>query len=111
MALPVVVEKNWPLVFREWAPDAKLAPGIWDIPVPVDTPAVEPDVLLVPLVGFDPERGRLGYCGGHYDRTLASMCRKPLTIGIGFELAALPTIYPQPHDIPMDVIVTEEQFE
>lgn len=62
-------------------------------------------------VGFDPEGFRLGYGGGYYDRTLASMSRKPLAIGIGFGLAAPPTIYSQPHDIPMDVIVTEERLE
>ena len=111
LALPVVVEKNRPLVFREWKPGAKLVPGIWNIPVPADGAVVEPDALLVPLVGFDRERFRLGYGGGYYDRTLASLRKKPLTIGIGFELSALPTIYPQPHDVPMDVIVTEERFE
>ncbi len=111
LALPVVVEKGRPLEFREWAPDARLVPGVWGIPVPADGRIVEPDALLVPLVGFDPEGFRLGYGGGYYDRTLAAMRKKPLTIGIGFELAALATIHPQPHDIPMDAIVTEARFE
>jgi 5-formyltetrahydrofolate cyclo-ligase len=110
LALPVVVEKNRPLVFRPWTPDAKLVPGIWNIPVPADGPEVEPDALLVPLVGFDGGRFRLGYGGGYYDRTLASRRRKPLTIGVGFELSELATIHPQPHDIPMDAIVTEARF-
>ena len=111
LALPVVVEKGQPLVFRPWTPDAKMVPGIWNIPVPAEGAAVEPDALLVPLVGFDAEGYRLGYGGGYYDRTLASLRRRPLTIGIGFELAELPTIHPQPHDIPMDAIVTEARFE
>jgi 5-formyltetrahydrofolate cyclo-ligase len=111
LALPVVVEKNQPLVFRPWTPDAKMVPGIWNIPVPAEGPAVEPDALLVPLVGFDADGYRLGYGGGYYDRTLASLRRKPLTIGVGFELAELPTIHPQPHDIAMDAIVTEARFE
>jgi 5-formyltetrahydrofolate cyclo-ligase len=112
LALPVVVEKNRPLVFRSWTPGAKLVPGIWNIPVPTDdAAAVEPDALIVPLVGFDEDRFRLGYGGGYYDRTLAAFRRKPLAIGVGFELAALPTIHPQPHDIPMDAIVTEARFE
>lgn len=110
LALPVVVEKNRPLVFRPWTPDAKLVPGIWNIPVPADGPEVEPEALLVPLVGFDGSRFRLGYGGGYYDRTLASRRRKPLTIGVGFELSELATIHPQPHDIPMDAIVTEARF-
>jgi 5-formyltetrahydrofolate cyclo-ligase len=111
LALPVVVEKGQPLVFREWRPDARLVPGIWGIPVPADGGVVEPDALIVPLVGFDQDGYRLGYGGGYYDRTLAAMRKKPLTIGVGFELAALTTIHPQPHDIPMDAIVTEARFE
>ena len=111
LALPAVVEKNRPLEFRSWAPGEKLVPGIWNIPVPADGQVVVPDALLVPLVGFDGGRFRLGYGGGYYDRTLASLPRKPLTIGVGFELSALQTIHPQPHDIPMDAIVTEARFE
>lgn len=110
LALPVVVEKNRPLAFRAWTPDAKLVPGIWNIPVPADGPEIAPDALIVPLVGFDGDRFRLGYGGGYYDRTLASRPRKPLTIGVGFELSVLPTIYPQPHDVPMDAVVTEQRF-
>lgn len=110
LALPAVVEKNQPLVFRAWVPGDKLVPGIWNIPVPADGQVVVPDALLVPLVGFG-GRFRLGYGGGYYDRTLASLPRKPLTIGVGFELSAIETIHPQPHDIPMDAIVTEARFE
>ncbi|GIK99104.1 MAG: 5-formyltetrahydrofolate cyclo-ligase [Alphaproteobacteria bacterium] len=106
-ALPVVVEKAAPLVFRAWAPGDRLEPGIWQIPVPVEDRQVEPDLLLVPLVGFDAQGFRLGYGGGYYDRTIAKFGRRPLAIGIGFELSAIATIHPQPHDIPMDMIVTE----
>ncbi len=111
LALPVVVEKGRPLEFRPWTPEARLVPGIWNIPVPADGPAVMPNALLVPLVGFDRDGFRLGYGGGYYDRTLAAMPKKPLTIGVGFELNAIATIHPQPHDIPMDAIVTEARFE
>lgn len=110
LALPVVVEKNRPLEFRVWTPEARLVPGIWNIPVPADGAVVEPEALLVPLVGFDGQRYRLGYGGGYYDRTLASLRRKPIAIGIGFELGRLETIHPQPHDIPMDAIVTEARL-
>lgn len=107
LALPVVVAKAAPMVFRPWFPGARLVPGIWDIPVPAEGEPVAPDLLLVPLVGFDAGRYRLGYGGGYYDRTLAAMPKRPTTIGIGFEQGSLATIHPQPHDIPMDVIVTE----
>lgn len=106
-ALPVVVAKAQPLVFRQWKQGEKLERGVWNIPVPAEGGPVFPDVVIAPLVGYDPSNYRLGYGGGFFDRTLASLPRKPLVVGIGYGTCALPTIYPQTHDIPMDVIVTE----
>lgn len=106
-AMPVVVQKGAPLVFRPWHPGARMENGFWDIPVPAEGDPVIPTTLLVPLVGFDEMGYRLGYGGGYYDRTLASLPTKPLAIGVGYEFARLETIHPQPHDIPMSVIVTE----
>ena len=106
-ALPVVVAKATPLQFRAWWPGVAMAPGALDIPVPQGTDVVTPVVAIVPLVGFDARGYRLGYGGGYFDRTLAALPAKPITIGVGYEAARLPTIYPQPHDIPMDFIATE----
>jgi 5-formyltetrahydrofolate cyclo-ligase len=108
-ALPVVVQKARPLIFRAWSPGMPMQNGIWDIPVPASGEPLTPDLLLVPLLGFDKRGYRLGYGGGYYDRTLAAMERKPRTIGIGFERLEVPTIFPQPHDIRMDCIVTERR--
>lgn len=107
IGLPVVVEKNRPIEFWKWHPDMRMTQGFWKIPQPVEREALVPDILLVPLVGFDARCYRLGYGGGYYDRTLAALDRKPLCIGVGFELGILRTIFPQPHDIPLDAIVTE----
>jgi 5-formyltetrahydrofolate cyclo-ligase len=107
VALPLALALGQPLEFREWRPGAKLAHGLWKIPYPADGPAVVPDILIAPLVGFDAACYRLGYGGGFFDRTLAALQRKPLAIGVGYAQAVLPTIYPQSHDIPMDWIVTE----
>jgi 5-formyltetrahydrofolate cyclo-ligase len=85
----------------------KLVRGIWNIPIPSERNLVQPTVLLVPLLGFDAAGYRLGQGGGYYDRTLATLPQKPLTIGIGYELGRLESIYPQPHDRPMDAIITE----
>jgi 5-formyltetrahydrofolate cyclo-ligase len=109
LALPVVVAKGAPLLFRHWRPGARMASGIWDIPIPVDGEEVSPELLLIPLVGYDRLGFRLGYGGGYYDRTIAAMPIKPQTIGIGFAFSELPTIFPQSHDIPMDLILTERQ--
>lgn len=108
LALPVVVERNRPMQFRPWHPGTRLEPGIWNIPVPAEGEPVEPDTLLIPMVGFDEAGYRLGFGGGYYDRTLAAMAQRPLAVGIGFEFARLASIHPQPHDIRMDVIVTEQ---
>jgi 5-formyltetrahydrofolate cyclo-ligase len=106
-ALPVVVEKGRPLEFWAWRPRMKLGRGIWNIPIPATREVVRPTALLVPVVGFDSAGYRLGYGGGYYDRTLAGLDPRPLTIGIGYACSRLDTIFPQPHDIPLDAIVTE----
>lgn len=108
LALPVVVEKAKPLIFREWWPGMAMTSGIWNIPVPATGEPVTPDVLLVPMIGFDGQAYRLGYGGGYYDRTLGTLPTRPRTVGIGFGLSRMATIYPQPHDIPMDLVVTEQ---
>jgi 5,10-methenyltetrahydrofolate synthetase len=106
-ALPVVVAPRTPLVFRAWRPGVALAQGTMGIPYPVGGAAVVPDAAVVPVNGFDAAGYRLGYGGGYFDRTLAQWAQRPLTIGVGHAWARLPTIEPQPHDIPMDFIVTE----
>ena len=107
-ALPVVVLKHRPLEFWRWTPRTKLCSrGLWNIPSPVERVLVEPEVLLVPLIGFDEAGYRLGYGGGYYDRTLAALPHPAWVIGIGHELGRLATIEPQPHDVPMNAIVTE----
>lgn len=107
-ALPVAEAYGRPLDFRRWRPGEALHPGLWNIPVPAGGEAVIPAVVLAPLVGFDPAFYRLGYGGGFFDRTLAALSPRPRAIGVGFALSRMPTIFPQPHDIPMTAIVTED---
>jgi 5,10-methenyltetrahydrofolate synthetase len=106
-ALPAVLAKGAPLEFREWWPGARLSRGVLDLPVPTATAVVLPDAVLIPLVGFCEHGGRPGYGGGYFGRTLAMFATPPLKIGVAFELSRIPTIYPQPHDVLMDFIVTE----
>jgi len=106
-ALPVVVEKARPLVFRRWKAGDPMERGVWNIPVPVNGPGVLPDIVIAPVVGFDQQCYRLGYGGGYFDRTLAAISKKPRVIGVGYATMNISTIYPQPHDIPMDMIVTD----
>ncbi|HEY5410312.1 MAG TPA: 5-formyltetrahydrofolate cyclo-ligase [Caulobacteraceae bacterium] len=108
VSLPVVLHKNHPLEFRPWTPGARMEAGVWNIMHPAEGISVQPAALLIPLVGFDARGYRLGYGAGFYDRTIALFETPPLKIGVGFELSRLDTIFPQDHDIPMDVIVTEK---
>jgi 5,10-methenyltetrahydrofolate synthetase len=106
-ALPVVVAPKTPLIFREWHPGVKLADGPLGIPYPVDSREVRPDHVLLPMLGWDAQGYRLGYGGGFFDRTLASLAKRPRVIGLSYEQAYMQTIRPQPHDIPVDFVVTE----
>jgi 5,10-methenyltetrahydrofolate synthetase len=106
-ALPVVVAPKTPLIFREWAPGVELAQGPLGIPYPVGSPEASPDRVLLPMLGWDGDGYRLGYGGGFFDRTLAALAKRPQIIGLAYEQAFLQTIHPQPHDIPMDFVVTE----
>jgi len=105
--LPGVVGKRLPLEFREWWPGAPMKAGALGIPSPDGTPVLVPDAVLIPVVGFCDGGWRLGYGGGYFDRTLAALSPQPLKIGIAYELSRISTIHPQPHDIPMDFVVTE----
>lgn len=105
-ALPVVVAKAAPLEFREWLPGTSTVPGVFGLPVP-QSPSLVPQALLIPPVGFDGAGYRLGYGGGYFDRTLAALSPRPLRIALAREASRMDTIHPQPHDIPMDFVITE----
>lgn len=127
IALPVVVASGSPLLFRQWTPDTPLLSGPLDIPYPgAQSPQLQPSHVLLPVVGIDAAGYRLGYGGGYFDRTLAALAATglatglatdpatpapgksaPLVIATGYELCRIPSIDPQPHDIPMDWLVTE----
>jgi 5,10-methenyltetrahydrofolate synthetase len=106
-ALPVVVAPKQPLAFREWHPGVHLAVGPLDIPYPADSKEVVPEAVLLPMNGWDAKGYRLGYGGGFFDRTLASLPKRPVVIGVTYEMARMETIHPQDWDIPMDYVVTE----
>lgn len=108
--LPVVVEKNAALAFRVWTPQTTLLADRYGIPTPASGDFVLPEALLLPLNAFDAAGYRLGYGGGYFDRTLAALHERgvrPLSIGVGFELARVDSIHPEAHDQPLDAVITE----
>ena len=107
IALPVVIAKAQPLIFRAWNSGDKLARGVWNIPFPANGPEVEPDVAMAPVVGFDRACFRLGYGGGFFDRSMAALPKIPRFYGVGYSQQEVPTIFPQDHDIAMHAVVTD----
>ncbi|MGP9804362.1 5-formyltetrahydrofolate cyclo-ligase [Paracoccus sp. NSM] len=109
VCLPVVAGPARPLSFRLWQGEA-LQPGPWGTSHPADSaPEIRPDILIVPLAGFDPAGNRLGYGGGFYDRTL-EMLREtgPVrAIGLAFACQQIPNIPAEAFDQPLDLIVTD----
>lgn len=109
IALPVVETRAASLEFRRWTPETGRMRGDGNVPLPPPAADVlRPDIALAPCLGWDGACFRLGWGGGRFDRTLAALIPRPLTIGTAFHAARLPTIFPQPHDIPLDLILTED---
>ncbi|HEU4621450.1 MAG TPA: 5-formyltetrahydrofolate cyclo-ligase [Burkholderiaceae bacterium] len=107
LALPAVVKPNAPMEFRLWQPDALMTKDECGVPTPLEAPVVNDiDVLVVPCVGYHPRGYRLGYGGGYFDRTLITLRPAPYVIGVAFS-GQLCRFTPDPHDVPLDAIVTE----
>ncbi|SHG96617.1 5-formyltetrahydrofolate cyclo-ligase [Marivita hallyeonensis] len=109
VGVPVIREAGQPLVFSRWEPDCAMVDGPFGAPVPADEVLMTPELLIVPLVAFSRDGGRLGYGGGFYDRTLEQLRSSRPTLAIGFayaeqEATDLPL---EPTDQPLDLIVTD----
>jgi 5,10-methenyltetrahydrofolate synthetase len=104
-ALPVTEDNV--LTFAPWTPQTSMVPGRFDIPEPATTERIAPQLVLIPCVGFDAGRFRLGYGGGFYDRTLARLKYRPVNCGVAFDIARVDSIGPRPHDIRLDAVLTD----
>jgi 5-formyltetrahydrofolate cyclo-ligase len=112
-ALPVVVSRHAPLVFRTWEPGVALVTSRFGIAEPgAERPEARPEHALVPLLAFDDEGYRLGYGGGFYDRTLAALRADVagpfVAIGVGLEAQRRPSLPREPFDQRLDWLVTEQ---
>lgn len=109
VGVPVIVGKGQALRFREWAPGCAMVAGEFGALIPAEGAWVVPEVLIVPLVGFDARGYRLGYGGGFYDRTLEGLRArgKVLAVGFGFAAQELAEVPIEATDQPLDVMVTE----
>lgn len=105
VALPVVTPDG--LVFRAWRAGDALISGRFGLSEPdVSSPAVEPDALIVPLAAFDRAGQRIGYGRGYYDGAIARL-DPVLTVGIAFAAQAVDRVPAEPHDRPLQFVITE----
>jgi len=108
IGLPVVNRETKKMRFHVWYPGCPMEDDAYGIPKPKDTEAFEPQLLLVPCVGFGPGGVRLGYGGGFYDRTLAALQPRPFTAGLAYAHAFVPWLKAESHDVPLDAVLTED---
>jgi 5-formyltetrahydrofolate cyclo-ligase len=111
VCMPVVVGKDLPLLFRRWSVGGALERGTYGIDVPLASePELVPDIVLVPLVGFDRLGHRLGYGAGYYDRTISGLReanRHVRVIGVGYGVQEVEMIPAEAHDMRLDGVITE----
>lgn len=111
LCLPVVLDRET-IVFREYLAGASVVKTGFGTTGPDETAAVvDPDLMLVPLSAFDRVGHRIGYGAGHYDRAIArldTLGKRPRLIGIAFACQEVASVPFEPHDIPLDAILTEE---
>lgn len=109
IALPRFASRTAPMEFARFEDpfgEADLEVGPFGLLQPADSaPALVPDVLFVPLVGFTDRGERLGQGGGHYDRWLEAH-PGTTTIGLGWDCQLADTLPLEPHDQRLSAIVT-----
>jgi 5-formyltetrahydrofolate cyclo-ligase len=111
VAVPVIEAAGKPLRFSRWEPDCAMKEGPFGAMIPEVDDFIEPEILIVPLVAFDAQGGRLGYGGGFYDRTLEGLrSRRPtLAIGFAYDAQEADDLPLEPTDQSLDMVVTENR--
>ncbi|MEO0357127.1 MAG: 5-formyltetrahydrofolate cyclo-ligase [Pseudomonadota bacterium] len=111
VGVPVIKAAATPLKFAAWTPDTAMVEGAFKAQIPADITWIVPEIVIVPLVAFDRQGGRLGYGGGFYDRTLEGLrARGPvLAIGFAFDAQEADGLPLEPTDQPLNMIVTEAE--
>ncbi|MGU3576956.1 5-formyltetrahydrofolate cyclo-ligase [Brucellaceae bacterium C25G] len=110
ICLPVILDKTR-ITFRLWQKNTSLVScGFGTMAPDEHAPTVTPDIMLMPLAGFDQRGHRLGYGAGYYDRYIKSLHAKnhfPALIGLCFACQEVSSVPDEPHDVPLEKILTE----
>jgi 5,10-methenyltetrahydrofolate synthetase len=108
IGLPVMHRQTKQLRFHVWYPGCPMELDGFGILKPSGTEEFVPQLLVIACLGYGPNGLRLGYGGGFYDRTLAALEPRPATVGIGYAFGYVPWLQAEPHDVPLDAMITEE---
>lgn len=110
LCLPVVIQRDAPMIFRRWSPGEPLELDLAGVPAPLPlAEAVVPDLILTPLLAFDDSGGRLGQGGGYYDRTFAAL-PDVLRIGLAYAGQRVEPLALERHDIRLHGVLTETGY-
>jgi 5-formyltetrahydrofolate cyclo-ligase len=111
LCLPVVLDRQT-IVFREFLRGVALIDTGFGTAGPgPEAQVLDPDLLLMPLSAFDDRGNRLGYGAGHYDRAILRLRAKglaPRLIGAAFACQQAEAVPTEPHDVAMEMILTEQ---
>jgi 5-formyltetrahydrofolate cyclo-ligase len=108
IGLPVVDKVAGSLNFHVWYPGCPTELDAYDLPKPKGTEVFEPEMLILPCVGYGPGGVRLGYGGGFYDRTVAALQPRPVTVGLCYSNGFVPMLRGEPDDLPLDALITDD---
>lgn len=110
LCLPVVVERDAPMLFRRWRFGDPLELDAAGVPAPLPLAGtVTPDLILTPLLAFDDAGGRLGQGGGYYDRTFAALPAAQ-RIGLAYAGQQVDHLPLEGHDIRLHGVLTETGY-
>lgn len=110
LCLPVVEQRDAPLVFRRWTPGDPLEMDAGGCPAPLPlAEAVVPELILTPLLAFDDTGTRLGQGGGYYDRTFAALPHVT-RIGLAYAGQRVEHLPVEGHDIRLHGVLTETGY-
>ena len=112
VAIPVIYKNFNELIFSKFYKEKFLAKNKYCINEPTKINQITPDVIFVPMVGFDKNLNRLGYGKGYYDRTISKLrkLKKIFVIGLAYDNQMVCNIPIENHDEKMDIILTDKKI-
>jgi len=111
VVLPKVKKDTQELLLYEITDFGQLSPGYMGIPEPHvherQMSINDVELVIIPGAGFDISGSRIGYGGGYYDRLLAGLQKPVPVIAPAYEEQVVDVIPSEPHDIKVQIIVTD----